>query len=112
MGARKKLEAAMKMQAERTEKLKAVSPETLDVMVQSVANSFERCASFSDATLLVAFRANPVEVERVLTKSVKKVMSAPIRKHEFEWFLVCVSFCTYFIYSAVDLLLLLLLLLQ
>ena len=90
--AQEKLASDMKIQAERAEKLKEASPETLEVMVQSVANSFERCSPFSDATLLVAFHANPVEVERVLTKSVKKVMSAPIRKDEYQWFMVCVCF--------------------
>ena len=85
-GACKKLAADMKMQAERAARIKAVSPETLDVFVQSITDAFERCAPFSDATLLVAFEANPEEVQRVLAKACKKVLSAPVRKREYAWF--------------------------
>ena len=46
-GACKKLAADMKMQAERAARIKAVSPETLDVFVQSITDAFERCAPFS-----------------------------------------------------------------
>ena len=88
LAARKKLEADLKMQAERTEQVRAASPETLEVIVSSIADAFERCSPFSDATLLVAFAANPEEVQRIMTKSCKKVLSAPIRKEEFEWFKV------------------------
>ena len=88
---RKKLEADKAMQAERTERIRAASPETLDVIVQSITNSFERCSPFSEPTLLVAFEANPEEVLRVLTKSCKKVLSAPIRKDEYDWFKVCMQ---------------------
>ena len=86
--ARKKLEADRKMQAARAALLKATSPETLTVMVRSIADSFERCSPFSEPTLLVAFEANPEETQRILAKSCKKVLSAPIDKAEFEWFKV------------------------
>ena len=86
--ARKKLEADLAMQAVRTEQVRATSPDTLEVMVNSIADAFERCSPFSDATLLVAFKANPEEVQRVMTKSCKKVLSAPIRADELEWFKV------------------------
>ena len=88
VGARKKLEADLKMQAERVKQLRESSPETLTVMVQSIADSFERCWPFSEPTLLVAFEANPEEVQRILAKACKKVMSAPIKKQEFAWFKV------------------------
>ena len=86
VGARRHLESASKMQQQRTERIQSVCPETLDVIVRNVADSFERCSPFSEALLLVAFQANPEEVLRVVTKSCKKVLSAPIRKEEFEWF--------------------------
>ena len=89
--ARKKLEADLVMQAARTEQVRNASPDTLEVMVNSIADAFERCSPFSDATLLVAFKANPEEVQRVMTKSCKKVLSAPIRADEFEWFKVRAS---------------------
>ena len=88
LAAIKKLESDKKMQAERTQQLHAASKETLDAIVRSITDSFERCAPFSEPTLLVAFKANPVEVQRVLSKSCKKVLSAPIRKDEYLWFKV------------------------
>ena len=88
LGAQEKLASDRKMAEARAERLKTVSPETLDVMVQSIAASFKSCAPFSDASLLVAYAANPVEVERVLTKSCKQVMSAPVAKDEYRWFMV------------------------
>ena len=90
LAALKKLEADTKMQSDRTEQVISASPETLEVIVQSIADAFERCSPFSDATLLVAFKANPEEVQRILAKSCKKVMSAPIDKSEYDWFKVCV----------------------
>ena len=84
MNARKKLEADLAMQTARAERLTATSPETLNSMVQSITASFERCAAFSEPMLLVAFAANPEEVQRVLSKSCKKVLSAPIRRDEYD----------------------------
>ena len=55
-------------------------------MVQSIERSLETCSPFSESTLLVAFEANPEEVERMLRKSCKKVLSAPIDKDEYAWF--------------------------
>ena len=88
LAAIKKLQADKAMQVERTKRIRAASAETLDVIVQSITESFEKCSPFSEPTLLVAFEANPEEVLRVLTKSCKKVLSAPIRKDEYEWFKV------------------------
>ena len=93
MGARKKLEADLKVQAERAKQLQAASPETLAVMVQSIADAFERCWAFSEPTLLVAFEANPEEVQRILAKACKKVLSAPVAKEEYSWFMVCSIAC-------------------
>ena len=98
--ARKKLEADLAMQAARTEQVRGASPDTLEVMVNSIADAFERCSPFSDATLLVAFKANPEEVQRVMTKSCKKVLSAPIRADEFEWFKVRLSLSLSLLYIA------------
>ena len=84
--ARKKLAADKQVQEERTQRIKAASPETLDVIVQSIGNAFERCSPFSEALLLVAFEANPEETQRILQKSCKKVLSAPIKKDEYQWF--------------------------
>ena len=85
----KKLAADKQMQAARAQQLLSSSPETLDVMVQCIATSFENCSPFSDAMLLVAFEANPEETQRILSKSCKKVLSAPISKAEYEWFKAC-----------------------
>ena len=103
LDARKKLEADRKMQSERTARIKAVTPETLETIVQSITDSFERCSPFSEPTLLVAFHANPVEVERVLTKSCKKVLSAPIRKDEYLWFKVGNRYSTRTVHTSMHL---------
>ena len=86
LAAQEKLRADLKMQAQRVEQIEAVCPETLDVMVRSISEAFLRCAPFSEPTLLVAFEANPEEVQRIVTKACKQVLSAPVKKEEFQWF--------------------------
>ena len=86
MDARQKLQADKKLQAARAEQLKSASPETLDVIVHNISDAFARCSPFSEALLLVAFEANKEEVQRVLSKAVKQVLSAPINKDEYAWF--------------------------
>ena len=87
--AQSKLAADTKMQLKRVEQIKAESPETLEIIVQSIADAFERCSPFSDSLLLVAFAANPEETQRILSKSCKKVLGSPIRKADYDWFKVC-----------------------
>ena len=85
--ARKRLEADQKQQSERAARMLSASPETLDEVVRSIGVSFSKCSPFSETLLLLAFQANPEEVERILTKSSKQVLSAPIDKAEYDWFL-------------------------
>ena len=73
MNARNKLEADKAMQTERTKKVKAASTETLNVFVESIADSFRSFSPFSDPTLLVAFEANPEETH--LTQRILRVVS-------------------------------------
>ena len=89
LAAQKKLKADLEMQEARTAHVESASLETLDVFVRSIADSFKLCSPFSDETLLVAFKANPEEVQRIHQKACKQLLSAPIRKDEYEWFLVC-----------------------
>ena len=84
MGGRKKLESDKAMQAARVAELQAACPETLEVMGRSVGDSLLRRAPFSDSLLLVAFEANPEEVQRMLVKACKQVLSAPVDKAEYE----------------------------
>ena len=83
LAARAQLDAAKKMQRERLEQLDG---DTLDVIVRSVGESFKSYTAFSESLLLVAFAANPEEVQRMLQKAVKQVLSASIRKAEYDWF--------------------------
>ena len=85
LDARSKLSAARKLQSVRLQQLEQ-SKETLDALVQNIADSFLRCAPFSESALLVAFAANPEEVQRIVTKACKQVLSAPIRSNEYAWF--------------------------
>ena len=57
------------MQSARTERIKSASPETLEVIVQNITASFERCSPFSEQQLLVAFEAHPEATKRVLQKA-------------------------------------------
>ena len=84
--ARKRLESDKRMQEKHEKQIKSVSTETLSVLVQSIVDSFEACSPFSEATLLVAFKANPEEIQRAMIKSCKKVLSAPIAREEYQWF--------------------------
>ena len=81
--ARKKLKAVKKMQAAR---LAQLGEETQDVLVSSLEASLACCSPFSEATLLLAFSANPEETQRMLAKCCKKVLSAPVDKQEYAWF--------------------------
>ena len=78
------------MQAERAKQLGSAAPETLEVVVQSIADAMQRCSPFSESTLLVAFAANPEETQRILQKAVKQVLSAPVSADEYAWFMRCV----------------------
>ena len=80
-----KLKEDRAMQAALKQQIESASPETLRVMVQSIEASFASCSAFSERTLLVAFAASPEEVERVLRKSCKQVLSAPIDTGQFAW---------------------------
>ncbi len=84
--ARQKLAADKQLQAALTQQIETASTETLHEIVQSVRDSIGRCAPFSERLLLVAFAANPEEIQRLLAKCCKQVLSAPIRKDEYAWF--------------------------
>ena len=56
------------------------------MIVQNISDSLARCAPFSESLLLVAFEANKEEVQHVLSKAVKQVLSAPINKADYAWF--------------------------
>lgn len=87
LAARKKLLADTAMQKARYEQLLAASPETLDVLVRSIGAAFSTHSAFPEAALLVAFAANPEEVQRIISKCCKKLLSAPIAPAEYEWFM-------------------------
>ena len=84
--ARRKLEQALKMQSERAASLEAGSPQTAEVIVESVRQSFKTRSAFLEPALLLAFHAEPVEVARIVLSACKKVLSAPIVAKDFAWF--------------------------
>ena len=83
---RRKLEHELKKQEARVRVMNAVSPDTMEVMVQSIEDAFHVHAPFKEGTLMAAFRANPQRVEHIVTESCKEVLSSPIE--------VC-SHCTF-----------------
>ena len=64
--ARKKLAADKQLQAALTKQIESASRDTLNEIVRSIGDSIRRCSPFSERLLLVAFQANPEEVQRML----------------------------------------------
>ena len=62
------------------------SPETLNNMIESVEKALMSYSPFPETILLLAFRANPDRVKEALTKCIKKVLTAPIKKEQYQWF--------------------------
>ncbi len=58
----------------------------MEVIIQSISDSFKGCSPFLEPTLLVAFHAKPEKVKNIVIRACKKVLSAPIIKAEHEWF--------------------------
>ena len=82
---RRKLDHALVLQKKRLKAIESASPQTMDVLVAAVAASFGAMAPFLEGTLLAAFEANPKRIEEVVMASCNKVLSAPIKRDEFEW---------------------------
>eukprot|EP01084_Bolivina_argentea_P187475 322921_1 len=87
IAARKKLQNDIKLQSERINEIESKSPETLKVMIQSVAESFKSCSPFLEPTLLIAWQSNPEQCQNIILDSCRKVLSAPIHKEEYKWFI-------------------------
>ena len=85
MAGRRKLEHSLIVQEERMKTMQSQSPQTLNVVVDAVVSSFKAKAPLLEDTLILAFKANPKRIEEAVMESVRKVLSAPIRKKEFEW---------------------------
>lgn len=56
---RRKLEHELKKQEARVAIMETVSPDTMEVMVQSIDDAFSVHAPFKEGTLMAAFKANP-----------------------------------------------------
>ncbi len=55
IAARKKLEEQKEMQLDRLKLFESKSPETVKVMIESIAQSFKTCSPFLEHTLLIAW---------------------------------------------------------
>ncbi len=87
MAARKKLQDDIKIQCERVKDIESTSPQTIKVIINSVAESFSTCSPFLESILLVAWQLNPEECSKIIIDSCKRVLNAPISKAEYEWFI-------------------------
>eukprot|EP01084_Bolivina_argentea_P081611 147773_1 len=87
IAARRKLNEDIKLQSDRTKELQSRSPETMKAMIKSIALSFKSCSPFLEPTLLVAWQYDPVQCQKIVIDSCKKVLSAPINKDEYRWFI-------------------------
>eukprot|EP01084_Bolivina_argentea_P113081 201625_1 len=83
---KRKLEQDRKFQNERYAYLKASSPELLDGIMISVADSFRSCSPFLEPVLLIAWVHNPNKCKKIILNACRKVFSAPIEKKQYEWF--------------------------
>jgi len=83
---RRKLEHELALRNERVKLMESTSPETMELMVESIEECFALCSPFLEGTLMAAFRANPERVEEVMTTTTRKVLTAPIVKGQWDWF--------------------------
>merc|ERR1719433_1235223 len=84
---KKNLAESTKKDDEQYELLCKQSPETLTNMVQSVEEALLSFSPFPQSTLPLAFRANPERVKKALMECTQKVLSAPIQKERYQWFM-------------------------
>eukprot|EP01084_Bolivina_argentea_P022180 41228_1 len=76
IAARKKLQDDMKIQSERAKDIESQSPQTIKVIINSVAESFKTCSPFLESILLVAWQLNPEECAKIVVDSCKRVLNA------------------------------------
>eukprot|EP01084_Bolivina_argentea_P113078 201621_1 len=86
LAGKSKLEQDKKIQSERYAYLKANSPELLDRMVKSIADSFKSCSPFLEPVLLISWMHNRNKCKQIVLDSCRKVFSSPIEKKQFQWF--------------------------
>eukprot|EP01084_Bolivina_argentea_P177807 307484_1 len=86
IAARKKLEEHKEMQSDRFKFFESKSPETVKVILHSIAQSFKTCSPFLEQTLLIAWQSDPKQCQQIILQSCKKVLSAPIINDEYQWF--------------------------
>eukprot|EP01084_Bolivina_argentea_P187472 322916_1 len=87
IAAKKKLEDDVKVQSERVKDIKSKAPETIKVIINSVAESFKTYSPFLESVLLTAWEIDPEECGKIVLNSCVKVLNAPIKKEEYEWFM-------------------------
>eukprot|EP00485_Elphidium_margaritaceum_P003782 CAMPEP_0202706196 /NCGR_PEP_ID=MMETSP1385-20130828/18651_1 /ASSEMBLY_ACC=CAM_ASM_000861 /TAXON_ID=933848 /ORGANISM="Elphidium margaritaceum" /LENGTH=717 /DNA_ID=CAMNT_0049364609 /DNA_START=109 /DNA_END=2262 /DNA_ORIENTATION=- len=84
--ARKKLQEDSKMQSELTTALRANSSSTLNFVLDRMEAAFDRFSPFLERSLLVAWSADSERCKGFALKACKKVLSAPIKQSEYDWF--------------------------
>ncbi len=91
LAARKKLADDQKIQSEKVTDIESKAPETINVIMKSIAESFKSCSPFLESILLVAWKINPEECSKIILHACKRVLNAPINKDEYEWFFkICI----------------------
>ncbi len=72
---KRKLEQERAIQSKRYEYLVKNSPEALNVMMESIAESFQTCSPFLEPTLLIAWQHNLEKCKKIILDSCRKVLS-------------------------------------
>eukprot|EP01083_Nonionella_stella_P219842 787079_1 len=83
MATRHKLAEDKKIDSERESK----AAETIKVIMKSVDESFKSCSPFLESILLIAWQTNSEECGKIILDACKRVLTGPINKNEYEWFI-------------------------
>ena len=75
-----------KLMEERYDLMMKTAPGMLDFTLKSILECLESCAPFNESDLMLAFKRDPVRVQKCLWKMTEKVLSEPIDGAEWEWF--------------------------
>eukprot|EP01084_Bolivina_argentea_P031074 57540_1 len=87
LAGKRKLEDDRGIQSSRCAYLKDNSPEIMQDMVKSIVASLKNRSPFFDPTLLIAWEYDETQCKQAILSSCRKVLSAPIMRSEYEWFI-------------------------
>eukprot|EP01084_Bolivina_argentea_P022181 41229_1 len=76
IAARKKLADDKKIQSERIKDIESKSPQTIKIIMKSIAASFKSCSPFLEPILLIAWQLDPEKCSKIILNTCKRVLNA------------------------------------